>query len=371
LRLNYLELNSFRNIKDQRVDFPSRVTVIVGKNGQGKTSLLEAAYILSHAKSFRSSKPSELVSWSSSTKDCLIRGGIEAEIGSRNLSYGVKKGKKEVLINEQKAKKAKDYYGQLKSVEFTPDDLKLVSGAPLTRRQFFDRVISQIRPNYVENLVRYHKALKQRNSLLSLGENDLKKFQVWNKLLIEHGLEVSRVREEVILEFKEYFTESYNFFTGYDEKKVNEEVSQLSYSSTFSKLKDLEEKYTQSFPRDLRTRTTNLGIHRDDYLVDFNPGDGFRVAKSSTSQGQKRSIALAIKFAAVKFIQKHSEDEAPILLLDDVESELDRFRKKALFWKIAEIPSQVIITATEISAENIKALGQPTVMEISEGSILQ
>ena len=148
----------------------------------------------------------------------------------------------------------------------------------------------------------------------------------------------------------------------------------ICYSSGFvNQEKTLEKsellkKYKTNQARDFRLKYTSLGIHRDDYLIGFDNGHGFREAKVSTSQGQKRSIALSLKFAAIQYIEAVT-GVAPILLLDDVESELDRFRKKALFWKIADLKSQVIITATEISKESIEALQGPEIKVITDGKI--
>jgi len=374
LKLLRIERENFRNLKSQQVDFQKQVTVLTGKNGQGKTSLLESIYVLSHSKSFRTARPSEMVNWDSE-KDCSLKAIVESEEGEKEVVWRVVSGKREMLVNGSRVTASSGFYGNLKCVEFTPDDLTLVSGSPGERRKFFDRLISQTSESYFENLLAYHRALKQRNSLILRGENNPSVFIPWNEIMADKGLFVAEQRSNFTSEFSKFFSSNYSYFTGYEQSKVGIESAQLKYASRFiddeGKALAKEEVMAELASRlsqDISRRTSLYGIHRDDFEIYLDTGSGSRQAKKSASQGQKRSISLALKFAAVNLIEKITGDR-PVVLLDDVESELDRFRKQALFGKIAELGGQVVITATELNGENRRNLSSPEVFQIENGLV--
>ncbi len=377
MNLLSLEIDNFRNIKYLRIPFPNKVTVLTGKNGQGKTSLLESIYILSQAKSFRSSRPSELVNWDylEGDADCRVTGKISNIDGEREVSYTVKSGRKKVLVNGERVLSSSAFYGNLRCVEFTPDDLFLISGSPALRRRFFDRLISQIDSKYFDNLIAYHRALKHRNKMIVEGVSKYKELLPWDSILADKGTELSIKRKEVLEEYKEFFSLNYNYFTGYKSVSGNIENANISYKSNFlsedseiiSK-SDILELFESRFTKDLSRRSTFYGIHRDEFEITLNTGSGNRMAKLAASQGQKRSLSLSLKFSAVSLIEKLTNESA-ILLLDDVESELDRYRRQALYWKIRDISSQVIITATEISDSGFEDLSSPMVYHIESGKI--
>jgi DNA replication and repair protein RecF len=283
-----------------------------------------------------------------------------------------------MMVNGTKVASSSGFYGNLKCVEFTPDDLNLVSGSPGDRRKFFDRLVSQISESYFENLLAYHRALKQRNSLILRGENSQSVFIPWNELLVDKGLFVAEQRKEFSSKFRAFFASNYSYFTGYEENKsavAGIESAEIKYVSKFldeegdiRSKEDLMSEYSNRLSQDISRRTSTFGVHRDDYEIFLDTGGGNRQAKKAASQGQKRSISLALKFAAVSLIEKITGDR-PVVLLDDVESELDKFRKQALFGKIAELGGQVMITATELSDENRRNLISPDVFKIEEGLV--
>lgn len=359
--LKNLELFRFRNLCDQRIEFESRLTIIVGKNGHGKTSVLEGVHLLSHAKSFRTNSAKELIRWNE--KDiCRVQGVVETVIGSREVCYRLKHGKKQVLVNGSQVTAAEEFYGNVRSISFIPNDLAMVSGEPAIRRRFVDRTLSIIDPVYVQELVSYQRALKARSVLLREQSTHLRP---WETLLIRHGAEVTRRRATFISELGDHFREYYAYFSG------EEGATRLSLKSRFlakseGELLELFEGHRQV---DIKLGQTSLGPHRDDLKIEFSPDDqGFRRARGFASQGQSRSLALALKFAAVSVVRSRTS-ESPILLLDDVESELDSSRRHALYRLLAQCDAQVFLTSTEIPEESNTYIDDRIVYRVDKGSL--
>jgi len=200
LFLNSISIANFRNILSCDLKFSSRVAVFVGGNGQGKTSLLEAIYLLSHSKSFRTSRSTELISkvGSGPTK---VSAELNSNNGSKNLSYLYEAAKRSVFINENKITSASEFYGAAKVIDFTPDDLFLIKGSPSERRKFIDKLLAIVDKEYLESLVRYQRALKNRNALLSSSKANERieiELSLWEDPLIENGEIISRKREQLI-----------------------------------------------------------------------------------------------------------------------------------------------------------------------------
>jgi len=192
LYLDKLYINQFRNYKENEIDFEPGVNIILGRNAQGKTNLLEAVYFLSTGRSFRTHRDSEMLSWESDS--FLIRGQIErreGRIGIRILYP--EKGKKEIYVDGEKLRKLSDLYGHIKSVVFAPDDLELIKGSPSVRRDFLNNEISQINPSYHNTLSEYKKILYQRNSLLKrIRDNAVKKelLDPWDAQMVDKGTSI-------------------------------------------------------------------------------------------------------------------------------------------------------------------------------------
>ena len=225
MRLTSLALHGFRNLEAQQLRFPTKVTYIVGKNGQGKTNLLEAIYLLAHSKSFRTSKAADLTRCGSEplastshqaaplSAPLSVLAELETADGHKVVEYRVIEGLKRVLVNEKKVARAIDFFGQVKAIEFTPDDLEICKGSPQCRRNFIDRIISTVDPGYVEHLVHFERALKSKNSLLLEAKRSGLKggetssgggqaIRPWNALLAKHGIKVAERRQKFILELE-------------------------------------------------------------------------------------------------------------------------------------------------------------------------
>ncbi len=391
MNVKSLRIFNFRNLADVEISFQNRITLIVGNNGQGKTNLLEALYLLSQAKSFRMTKPSGLVSWHRTgeeklfEKSCAVTGSVESSAGEREVSYVVEKGKGKVFVNGKQTVTASEFYGQVQTVLFTPEDLQLVKGSPGERRQFLDRTIAMIDRTFVEHLVSYERALRSRNELLrsfkgkkqispALGKADQEKeLAVWDEALIQHGSEVAKKRHTAVIAMSRSFKKYYEFLSSFELEEVMEEAS-LEYRSKFFSdgeslsVPRLRELFLATRTKDLHFNQTTFGIHRDDLDLFLENTYGEKMAKLSASQGQARSIVLALKFSSLDYLQEQG-GESPILLLDDVESELDERRKAALYELLTERKNQILITSNKRSLEFERHVKKAGIFTVKDGHV--
>jgi DNA replication and repair protein RecF len=380
LRLESLEFRRFRNLRDQILSFPSRVTVLAGRNGQGKTSVLEAITLLAFGKSFRTASLRDLVSWKDerTAVSLFVRASCEGDAGRFEIAYELLKEGRRVSINGKPISSATEFFGRVKAVEFSPDDLLIVKDAPAVRRQFLDRSIATVDPVSVPALVRYQRALKQRNALLAAarrrGERTAtpaleRELMSWAEVLVESGREITARREKFVSKIQPYFEEMYHQLAAPESGGREERVS-LKYLASFPDAAEpMLERYVESIPGDLRQGATQIGPHRDDLslMVDF--GLAPREARRFASQGQIRSIVLALKFAAYELIREMT-GQLPVLLLDDVDSELDVVRKDALLERIVALEGQVILTTTDEAIAERGIFRELTVLRIRDGEVV-
>lgn len=386
MRIISLDLSQFRNLKTQRVEFPTQLTYIVGANGQGKTSVLEAIYLLSQGRSFRTNKTREVVAWTrdqAAPYDAAVTALVQSRDGEKLVGFQLKNGKRKIFINENPVNKATEFFGQFNAMEFTPDDLQLVKGAPALRRGFIDRVLAMVDSSYVSSLVQYQRALKSRNAILlansktkraagSITASTLsEELGVWSELLIAHGIEVCKRRRTLVAELSERFSSKYQQLLQALTPDKREGVrlnftSEFLVGTTALTTALLRDKFVESYDRDLRLRKTTFGVHHDELVLEINCGSGFKIAKGSASQGQARSLALALKLAATEYLTE-AVGEAPVVLLDDVESELDPGRREALFRTISALNCQVIITGTESTNSLKNSPDKASIIRISDG----
>jgi DNA replication and repair protein RecF len=341
--ISSVKLNNFRCHGDFSYDFKKKTSVIIGENGSGKTSILEAVYEALRGKSFRAVDSDILkresdfyrieVNFTDGEKTVVAFGDLDA---SHEL-------KKQFLVGGKKyARLPKKYRYPI--VLFLPDDLHLLSSSPTKKRDFFDRILSELNDNYITTLNRYEKALKQRNDLLkSFADGSIEELRSfifsWNLLLAKYGTEIRKERQKFISELNERLTNVYRTIAGgnnndeiiVEYKLQGEDVSEGEY------FKRLEAELN----RDLILGHTGFGVHRDSYEFIFNNTN----ADGSASRGEVRSIFLAMKFIEADLIfEKYNK--RPIVLLDDVFSELDEGRQKCLTRNFKD--NQVIITSTEM-----------------------
>ncbi|RKD31367.1 DNA replication/repair protein RecF [Thermohalobacter berrensis] len=367
MHVESIKLINFRNYLKADINLNRKLNIFVGNNGQGKTNLLESIYICAFGKSYRTNKDKELINLS---KDKAYI-GINLKKNGFNKFVEVKfeQGKsKKVRINKIEVDKISDLFGILNVVIFSPEDLKLIKEGPSERRNFLDTEISQIKPKYRYNISSYNRILRQRNNLLKITQNDkskLKVLDVWD-------MQISNIGAEIILSRIKFLN------------KISK-ISKNIHSEITNKLEELELKYSPSLDidvnldkneivkvfrrqlknlleRDIEKGTTTIGPHRDDIKVLINGID----SRAFGSQGQQRTAALSLKLAEVELI-KEEVGEYPVLLLDDVLSELDLNRRKDLISTFKDI--QTIITTTDdIELKEVEKY-QKSIFYINDGKI--
>lgn len=320
-----VKLQNFRSHDGFVLDCDMHTTKIVGENGCGKTSILEAIYEVMQGKSFRA-VDREIVR----RGDEFYRVELEYEDG-RKVVVIFDGDKKEFLVEDKRTrrlpKKAK-----YPIVLFEPDDLNLVGSSPTSRRNYFDRVFGQLSERYSLALIRYNKALKQRNELLKREVISTGDVFSWDVLLTKYGAELCRERKEFIEEINKKITEVYRSIAENDDEIMVEYVTDVESESGF--LAELE----RNFERDRILGHTSFGVHRDNYEFIFNQTK----ADGSASRGEVRSMVIALKFIEAEMVVKRM-GRSPVVLLDDVFSELDEVRQKCLVRNFRD--NQIILTS--------------------------
>lgn len=334
-----IKLDNFRCHKEFNFDFKKKTSIIVGENGSGKTSVLEAIYIALLGKSFRATDPDILKRDSEFYRIEINFTNGEKTVVAYSLINGILK--KQFLVGEKKYLRLPKKY-RYPIVLFLPDDLHLIGSSPTRKRDFFDRILGGLDDNYSNLLNRYEKALKQRNDLLKkYSEFNLDEVKnvifSWNLLLAKYGVEIRKKRQEFISEINNRLTETYRSIA------ENSDILELEYQLQGEDISESEylKRLEDELQRDLILGHTGFGIHRDNYNFIFNNSD----ADGSASRGEVRSIILALKFIEAELIYEKT-GKRPIVLLDDVFSELDETRQKSLTSNFKD--NQVIITSVDI-----------------------
>ena len=325
------------------MDLNKNTNIFIGKNAQGKTNLLEAIYICATGKSFRTNRDKEIINFNK--EQAYI--GVKMNIGRYERFIEVKMDRektKRIRVNKTELKNYKELHSGLNVVIFSPEDLKLVKEGPQERRNFLDTEISQIKPIYNYNMTRYNKVLFQRNNLLRSN-----KFQKDIKPLLEiFDVQLAKLGTEIIIERNNYINELSKICkVTHNKITLSNEDLELKYLTNIKMFDDkLEiernyiEKLHKGMEKDIESRSTHLGPHRDDIAITINNKD----LKTYGSQGQQRTVVLSIKLSEVELIKKE-RGMYPILLLDDVFSELDEERRKYLIKSFRDM--QTIITVTD------------------------
>lgn len=356
-----LELQDFRNYEKLNIDFHPNVNLVLGNNAQGKTNLIEAIYLSSLGKSFRTSNDTEMIRFGSK----FFRIKVEAEKKSEEITVemAVSKESKAVKLNGRKIKKISELLEHVYIVVFSPEDLKIVKEEPEKRRRFVDRELSQIKPVYFNNLTRYKKVLLQRNAMLKELSPKMSLLEVWDAELIEYGSRIILQRDEFIKKMNRISREIHRGITNGKEKLQIQYEANIPVMKTLDEQKEIfDEKIKSNIEKDLTRRTTTSGVHRDDLKITVN---GIDIRKYG-SQGQQRTAALSLKLAEIMLI-KEETDEDCILLLDDVLSELDEERQNYLINSLSEI--QLFITSAELSERVRRTLPQGKTFFVNNGKI--
>lgn len=354
-----IQLKDFRNYTNLKAKFHKNVNIFLGQNAQGKTNLLESIYITSMGKSFRTGKDKDMIRFGSDFFRVKATAVKEDEL---TVEMAVNQdGKKGIKIDEIKARKMSELFENIYIVIFSPEDLRIVKDEPEKRRKFIDRELCQIKPSYYVNLNKYKKVLAQRNAYLKEYEIDDSILDIWDMQLAEYGSKIIELRNEFI---KKINVISRSIHKDITNKK---EELQVIYEPSIEYCNNLQEIYYKELKlnrsNDIRKRNTGKGPHKDDLKLISNGID----LRNFGSQGQQRTAALSLKLSEIKLIKEETE-ENPILLLDDVLSELDRERQKFLINSLKD--TQIFITTTEISEEVENSLGDIKYFEIENGKII-
>jgi DNA replication and repair protein RecF len=346
-----LKIKNYRNFKEAEVELNESLNIFVGDNGQGKTNLMESIYLTSIGRTFRLNSENELINFHESNSIITVQ--LEKNNYNMKIELHLEKNKKkQVLINGVKLDKTSEMIGILNNVIFTPDDMKIIKGSPNERRKFVNIDISQIKPKYKYLLNKYKKISTERNILL---KNYYTKAQnkdiinIWNDYLVNIGTEIIYYRNDYINKLKKYAVNIYADISG------NKEKFDLNYLCNAGNINNMDKddfkkhfynKINDNLSHEIQNGTTMYGPHKDDIIIKINDKE----CKYFGSQGQQRSAILAVKLAEIEII-KEEIGEYPILLLDDVLSELDNKRKGFLINYIQGI--QTFITTTDDHDLNI------------------
>ncbi|MBO0437284.1 DNA replication/repair protein RecF [Vagococcus fluvialis] len=363
-----ISLRSYRNYDTLDLLFSPRLNVFLGENAQGKTNLLESIYVLSFARSHRSNNEKEMIRWEQ--EFARIEGKIEKHDSTLDLTMIISNKGKKTKINGLEQNKLSHYVGHLNVILFAPEDLLLVKGSPQTRRRFLDMEIGQINANYLYNLSKYQTVLKQRNQYLKKiafsGNKDLVYLDVLSEQLAETGSLVLYHRLHFIKRLEKWANTIHQKITYGKEALTIEYKSSLNLEETMSE-KELYEmllsELKQATEKDLKQLTTSVGPHRDDLLFFVNGKN----VQNFGSQGQQRTTALSLKLAEIELINDEI-GEYPILLLDDVLSELDDDRQIHLMEYI-ENKLQTFLTTTSLTHLENKLKITPEIFNISQGIV--
>ncbi|MGN0367175.1 MAG: DNA replication/repair protein RecF [Wujia sp.] len=333
MHIKELALLNYRNYEEAHICFSDGINILYGDNAQGKTNILEAIYLLGTTKSHRGSKDKEIIRFEQS--DCHLRAQIKKMDMNRRIDMHLKKSNsKGIAIDMVPIRRSVELLGLMNLVFFSPEDLSIIKNGPSERRNFMDMELCQLNKLYVSNLNQYKKVLEQRNSLLkqiAYDRTSMDMLSVWNEQFVQYGSEIIRQRQKFIDLINEIIPAIHRNLTG------GRETLTLIYDKNTEEdfLQELEEKIDM----DLRYQSTQIGPHRDDIIFLVDDMD----VRKFGSQGQQRTVALSLKLAEIELVKK-TIHENPILLLDDVMSELDSKRRDALLDSIKGI--QTIITCT-------------------------
>lgn len=360
-----LELINFRNYRKQQVDFSPEKNIIIGKNAQGKSNLLEAIYLLSHLKSYRAQRMRELVldgEEMASVRGLIIDGEVRL-----NAHVSFSNRGREVAIKGKEVESGKKARGFVKCVMFSPEDLYMVKGEPARRREFMDETMEGLGPIPASNLSHYKRVLGQRNALLRSWEESGDRLgavlEPWNEALVKAGAGIVMARMRMVKEMEAQIRRDYSEIAG------GQTEIDIKYRGTFGSqagpAEEIESAMREalggSINEEKRARTTVIGPHRDDVEIRV----GGREARYSASQGEQRVLSFCMRLAQKAHLENETH-KAPILLLDDVLSELDADRRRGVL-EVAGRGNQAIITTTEIQDDLAGSGGE--VFQVEQGKV--
>ncbi|MGX8680356.1 MAG: DNA replication/repair protein RecF [bacterium] len=360
MQIKELTLESFRNYEHQSFVFDPYINVLIGRNAQGKTNVLEAIALLASTRSFKTHIHEEMIMFDH--EFASIKGQIITNNKPMDMRIVLSKLGKRAFINQKDIGKTSDYIGYLNVILFLPEDLQLIKGGPKLRRQLIDQELSKISPIYMYNLQKYQNLLKERNKYLKMLHDEHRKADPYLEVLSE---QMAHLQVDLILRrqaFVSLLDEISHTLYDYINAKENLHVSYRTHYKEIS-YETIMEKYQKNYQRDILYNKTMDGLHRDDLKITLNDQDATLYA----SQGQQRSIVLALKIALLEIVRKEI-GEYPVLLLDDVLSELDDIRKMKLLNLISD-KVQTFVTTTTIDGLHHRVIDAAKILTIENGKL--
>ena len=352
-----IEIQNFRNYEYESIEFDDKTNILYGDNAQGKTNVLEAVFIAGTNKSHKGSKDSELINFNGDEAH------IKAVVSKRDIDYRIdmhirKSRSKGIAINGVPIRRSSELYGLVNIIFFSPEDLNIIKSGPSARRRFIDMELCQLDKIYVDNLIKYNKTLEQRNKLLKdiYFEPSLEDtLDIWNRNLVNYGSEIIKRRRIFIDKLNSIIEDIHYRLSG------NKEHLVISYEESVGEDVFLQE-LNDNISRDKKSKMTGCGPHRDDIEFKINGLD----VKNYASQGQQKTTVLVQKIAEVELF-KDELGEYPVLLLDDIMSELDIKRREFVTDKIKNM--QIFITCTD--KEKFYNFKSGKFIEIGNGKIIK
>tara|TARA_B100001250_G_scaffold410730_1_gene437770 strand:- start:62 stop:1156 length:1095 start_codon:yes stop_codon:yes gene_type:complete len=349
MAISHLKIKSLRNYKEKSFSFNKGLTVIFGKNGSGKTSILEAIHLLSIGKSFKTNKKRELIN--KNKKELILNGLFIKNDIETTISMSIhKKEKQKIKINNKNIFTRKDLLNKNNVVVLSPEEQKITKGPAKERRVFFDKLFSICSKKYLKNIQDYNRVLKQRNSLLKTNiKNNKNNLEPWDDLLIKKGINLWTQKNKKFNEFKNLFLKTTQDYNSNTKISLNYKEIKIDKTTYKNKIKANKE-------RDFLLKRTTFGPHLDDFYFNWNN----KPIRSHGSQGENKTFLILLKLTELKYLKK-TTNNCPILLLDDLFATIDIEKSKKTIKMIKKIETenkkkiQTIITTTDLF--NLKKLG--------------
>ncbi|MCI7681780.1 MAG: DNA replication and repair protein RecF [Fusobacterium necrophorum] len=342
MRVLSIQCNHIRNLKNQKISFCAPIQVFYGKNGQGKTSILEAIYFAGTGLSFRTRHTSEMITYTEDTLSCFLE--YQDQFSKKSLAVSIENDKKFFFFLGKKISQM-EFYGNVNMIFYIPEDVMLINGSPSLRRLFIDREISQTDSFYLHQLKKFSHLLKIRNKYLKEKLYENEEYAIYEKEFVECGSYLIEQRKKYIQEISNFVEKIYqNLFDS--EKKLK-----IFYKSCFNlekvnSLSEIQEAFwkeiTKKREKEIQYSFSMVGPHKDDFIFLLEGED----AKLYASQGEKKSIIFSLKLSEIDILSKNKQ-ELPIVLIDDVTSYFDRQRCESVLKYLQEKKVQVFITSTE------------------------
>lgn len=366
MRIEHLKLTNFRNYSSLEIDFNNNVNIIIGDNGKGKTNILESIYVLSLTKTHRYGIEENLIKFNEEI--AKIEGIVRRDDLIKKQEVHLTKKKKQIFINNKEMRRIRDYISNFCVISFTPEDLEIVKGSPNIRRNMINIDISQLHNNYISYLNEFNQIIKIRNEYLKKmnldGNSDIRYLDVVNSSMIEKAIKIYEYRYDFFEKINNLLPKIFKKLSGLDNLKIKYETNVDLNEFDLDKIrKNYESKINKNFKVELMQGVTLIGPHRDDFSFDLDGMD----MKNFASQGQQRLAVIALKIAEI-YLYKEETGEYPVLLLDDIFSEIDtKKRNKIISFLLKDIQS--IITTTDINDIEEELVKNATIFKVNNNKV--